>query len=82
MRIAMRMIRAFTIMMMAATLHLAASNGLHEKESSHSDHQQRTNPLEHTGHLLLMMMITSNQVMGNVDAKGYGKQRDGVRKCG
>jgi hypothetical protein len=67
--------------MMAATLHLAAANRLHKEKSSHRYHQQRTDPLEHAGNLLLMMMIACNQVMGNVDAKGDGKQRDGVRKC-
>jgi hypothetical protein len=67
------MIGACSIVMMAATSHLAASNRLHEQKSSHRYNQQCTDPLEHTGNLLLMVMITGNQVMGNVDAKGNGK---------
>ena len=70
-------------MIMAATSHLAASNRLHQEESSYRHHQQRTNPLEHTGNLLLMMMITRNQMMSNVDSKSDGEQRYRMRKgCG
>jgi hypothetical protein len=79
----MRMIGACSIVMMAATSHLAASNRLHQEKSSYRHHQQRTDPLEHTGNLLLMMMITGNQVMGNMDAKRNGEQRHRMRKgCG
>jgi hypothetical protein len=79
----MRMIRARSIVMMAATSHLAASKSLHQQESSNRHNQQRADPLEQAGNLLLMMMITGNQVMQqHARRKQWRTARPNEKSCG